>query len=206
MRIIRRVPKEIEVRMLETISLVNIANKRIDKMEITDEDAITRLSKGEIEAFTELYDKYVEKIYNFIFYRVSNRALAEDLTSEVFLRAFDRIETFNPEKSKFSTWLFQIAKNRLIDYYRAMKPLDELNESMEIASDYSVIDEVDRVFDVMRVKAILDKLESNERDLIIMRLWDDLSYREITELTGRSEASLKMHFSRIMKKLTNLYE
>jgi RNA polymerase sigma-70 factor (ECF subfamily) len=192
--------------MLETISLVNIANKRIDKMEITDEDAITRLSKGEIEAFTELYDKYVEKIYNFIFYRVSNRALAEDLTSEVFLRAFDRIETFNPEKSKFSTWLFQIAKNRLIDYYRAMKPLDELNESMEIASDYSVIDEVDKVFDAMRVKAILDKLESNERDLIIMRLWDDLSYREITELTGRSEASLKMHFSRIMKKLTNLYE
>lgn len=175
-------------------------------MEITDEDAITRLSKGEIEAFTELYDKYVEKIYNFIFYRVSNRALAEDLTSEVFLRAFDRIETFNPEKSKFSTWLFQIAKNRLIDYYRAMKPLDELNESMEIASDYSVIDEVDKVFDAMRVKAILDKLESNERDLIIMRLWDDLSYREITELTGRSEASLKMHFSRIMKKLTNLYE
>jgi RNA polymerase sigma factor (sigma-70 family) len=62
------------------------------------------------------------------------------------------------------------------------------------------------VFDAMRVKAILDKLESNERDLIIMRLWDDLSYREITELTGRSEASLKMHFSRIMKKLTNLYE
>lgn len=206
MRIIRRVPKEIEVRMLETISLVNIANKRTDKMEITDEDAITRLSKGEIEAFTELYDKYVEKIYNFIFYRVSNRDLAEDLTSEVFLRAFDRIETFNPEKSKFSTWLFQIAKNRLIDYYRAMKPLDELNESMEIASDYSVIDEVDKVFDAMRVKAILDKLESNERDLIIMRLWDDLSYREITELTGRSEASLKMHFSRIMKKLTNLYE
>lgn len=166
--------------------------------------AIQKCQSGELAEFAVLYDAYSDSIYKFIYYRIQDRYRAEDLTSEIFFKALKKIDHYNPDLAQFSTWLYQIARNHLVDHYRTFKALDELDEAIEISTSEDIPAELDKSYDAVKVRGAMEKLPLAMKEIIVMRMWEDLSYNEIAERTGKSEAALKMHMSRAMKKLAEI--
>lgn len=151
--------------------------------------------------FSELYEKYIEKIYSYIFYRVQHRETAEDLTSLTFTKALENFKKFSPSKGTFSAWLYRIAKNCIYDHYRSNHPNQNIEDAFDLHSEEDISAETDNKIQMEKIQKILSTLKSDQRDLVIMRLWDGLSYREIADITGKNENSLKVTFSRTLAKI-----
>src|SRR5580693_8433051 len=94
---------------------------------------LSKAKSGEETAFSQLYDLYFEKIYRFTFFRVSHKEVAEDLTEDVFIKAFASLNALT-QTASFEAWLYQIARRKVIDYYRSKRlqlPLDEVEHTLE---------------------------------------------------------------------------
>ncbi len=170
-------------------------------MENAELKAITACQAGERAAFGVVYDAYVERVYAFLFYKTYHRETAEDLTSQTFMKAMEHIGDYDPRKGKFSSWLYRIAQNTFIDHYRARKLTVSMDEVFELAAKGSLMKDVEAKFDLARVQAYLGSLDAETRDLIQMRVWQDLSYAEIAEIVGKNEGAVKMAFSRALREL-----
>ncbi|MBD3208004.1 MAG: sigma-70 family RNA polymerase sigma factor [Candidatus Nealsonbacteria bacterium] len=170
------------------------------KESINDEKIAELCQKGNLEEFSRLYNKYVEKIYNFIYYKSFHKETAEDLTSETFLKALKGIKKFDSNKGSFSSWLYRIARNNVIDFYRKKKA-SSIDEFWGIDSGEDIVSDIINKERVAEVKAYLKKLDSEKREIVIMRVWDNLPYKEIAEIVGKSEAACKMSFSRVMGQM-----
>ena len=166
-----------------------------------DSQYVKQVQAGNAEAFGILYDRYLDKIYRFIYYKTFNKETAEDLTSEVFHKALIKITSFDLDKGSFSTWLYQIARNRVIDYYRTAKSVVPLEDVFDMGVDERTPETLDAVAKLGEVKEYLQTLSAKQREIITLRVWEEKSYREIAELLGGSEDSVKMAFSRIIKEL-----
>lgn len=153
------------------------------------------------ENFSQLYDKYVKKIFNFIYYKTHHKETAEDLTSETFIKALTKISGFNESKGAFSTWLYQIARNTVIDFYRTKKNNLNIDDIWDLANEEDIVRDLDTKQKLTEVKKYLKILKSEQREILILRVWEGMSYREISEAVGKSEASCKMAFSRTIQKL-----
>lgn len=171
---------------------------------MTDSDRerkiISECKSGQSEAFSKLYDLYVEKIYKFIYYKTFHTQTAEDLTSEVFYKALKNIDKFNP-KYRFSTWIYKIAQNAITDYFRTYKKTINIEDVWDLADDADLIKQVDDKINFNKIKKHLNQLAAIQRDIIIMRLWQDLSYDEISEITGKSAENCRVIFSRSISSL-----
>ena len=154
-----------------------------------------------MEQFVYLYDRYVEKIYKFLYFRTFDRELAEDLTSQVFLKAMEKIGTVDESKGTFQAWLYRIARNLLIDEYRRSKPTEDLESHFDLADSTNVAGDTDKVLTNEKLRELLMTLPAEAQELVSMRLWDELPYAEIAVITGKTEGSLKMQFSRIIDQL-----
>lgn len=170
-------------------------------MEINEKKIIAECQKGRLEGFAILYDFYVKKIYNFIYFRTHHKETAEDITSQVFMRALKAIESFKGDNGSFSSWLYAIARNSVIDYYRTQKSNLDINDVWGLEDKSDIVKDIDTKVALEKIQKYLLKLAPEQREVIIMRLWDQLSYKEISDITGKSEASLKMAFSRTIGKL-----
>jgi RNA polymerase sigma-70 factor (ECF subfamily) len=171
-------------------------------MENDELQLVTSCQKGQYENFGLLYDKYVKKIYDFVFYRTLHKETAEDITSKVFIKALENIGSFKPEKAAFNTWLYQIARNSIIDHFRTHKPSGELDESLNLASSENLENQTHAKLELEKVKKYLNTLDPSVREIVVMRVWDGLSFKEIGEVVGKSEAASKMAFGRVMEKLS----
>lgn len=158
-------------------------------------------AEGDFRRFDALYGAYARKIYSFIYFRIHHREVAEDLTSLTFTKAVEHFSTFKPDAGSFSTWLYRIARNTLYDHYRVSKTVLELPETWEIASPERLEKQFDARQSLREVRKYLNELPQETRDIVIMRVWDDLSYAEISKIVGKSEAACKMSFLRAVQKL-----
>lgn len=172
-------------------------------METNEQELAQKFQAGQMENFAKLYDLYIKKIYDFTYFRTHHKQTAEDLTSLTFTKAFEKIERFNSKKGKFSTWLYQIARNTVIDYYRSNKQADDLSNAFNLSSSENVETDVDTKINLEKVNQYLKKLPEKSREIIIMRVWDGLPYKEIAFIVGSTEAACKMTFLREIKKLKN---
>jgi RNA polymerase sigma-70 factor (ECF subfamily) len=145
----------------------------------------------------------MEKIYNFIFYRTFHRETAEDLTSETFFRALKSIDSFDVERP-FAPWLYRIAHNSIIDHFRTRRESVDIDELWDLGEEDTTVHDLDVKIDYEGVKKHLGQLSQDQRDIIIMRIWDELPYRDIAQIIGKSEANCKMIFSRGVAKLREL--
>ncbi|MBI3231882.1 MAG: sigma-70 family RNA polymerase sigma factor [Candidatus Doudnabacteria bacterium] len=150
---------------------------------------IVSCQNGDYTAFGQLYDIYIRKIYDFLYFRTLHKQTAEDLTSTVFTKALEKIKQFDAKKAKFSTWLYQIAKNTLIDHFRTLRQTNDIQGIWDMPSDIDIERDADTVLLLEKVRTHIKELPALQRDIVIMRLWDGLPYREIAEVLNISEVS-----------------
>lgn len=153
---------------------------------------------AEPKIFEELYRRYSTSVYRFVRYRTNSNEDAEDITADIFLKAMAKIEQYDV-KYAFSTWLFTIARNTIIDFWRTKKVTLDL-EHIEELIDQSA-HKTERIDARLAVEKIMSQVSENDHTLIVLRFEEGLSYAEIAEITGRSETSLRTAFSRLKKAL-----
>lgn len=161
----------------------------------------TSCSNGNADAFGTLYDRYAERIYRFIYFKTFNKAVAEDITSEVFFKALRNIQSFDSTKAPFSAWLYRIARNTVIDHYRTFKETEPIDDVFDLGEDARTEEELDARSALGKVHQYLETLSAKQREIITLRLWEERSYKEIAEIVGGSEDSVKMAFSRAIRDL-----
>ena len=154
--------------------------------------------------FSSIYDKYVDKIYRFIFIKVSSQEIAEDLCSETFLRGWqvfkEREDIENPP-----AFLYQIARNLIIDHYR------EKGKAKIVSAEYTPIvdpredleEKANLSSDLEEVRLSLANLKGDYQDVIIYRYLDELSVPEIAKILNKSEGTIRVTLHRALKALKN---
>jgi len=168
----------------------------------SENELISRAKQGDRSAFAALYEQHVDQIFAYTFYRVRDRATAEDLTSTTFLRALNGLPTFDPRRGTLTSWLFRIARNSLTDHYRQLKPVLNLEDHAEqvdtnIGPAEQLADKERRV----ELEKLLTSLTEIQREVLLLRFWDNLSFSEIAAITGKSEAACKMQNRRALDQL-----
>ena len=159
---------------------------------------------GQEAAFSRLYDMFFDKMFRFVYYRVGHKEIAEDLTEEVFIRAFNNLSTLD-DASSFESWLYQIARNRIIDYYRTKKqllPLDDLENTLEYETN--VIDVVNLELQQKTFVKLLKELSPEQQTVIKLKFFDDLSNSEIAALMDKNEGAIRVIQHRAIAKLKEL--
>ncbi|HET9914520.1 MAG TPA: sigma-70 family RNA polymerase sigma factor [Anaerolineales bacterium] len=147
------------------------------------------------------YKEYLPRVYNFFCYRVSDEALAEDLTAATFEKAWRGRSRFRRDLSAFSTWLFTIARNVAADHFRRRGPDVPLEAVREHADPASLEETVQRDQDFAQLYAILSQLPARERELIAFKYGAGLNNREIARLTRLSESNVGTILNRTVEKL-----
>lgn len=155
----------------------------------------------EKEDILHLFNEYHEAIYRFTFFKVGNKEVAEDIVSTVFLKALEKSETFNPTKASEKTWLFTIAANTVKDHYKTYRHTKDIEDCYDLQSEEDVRDSVYRSDKKESVHRAMHKLNAKQRQLIILRVWEELSFDEIAQIVEQKTASCKMQFYRSLKIL-----
>ncbi len=158
---------------------------------------------GESSAFGLLYDHYEPQIYRFIYLKVSHREEAEDLTHQVFLQSFRKIAEYQEKSFPFSSWLYRIARNEVIDYYRVKKTHVSI-ESDEIDLPAPSQNSLDAELALEHIKRSIKRLKSIEQDVLILRFIEDLSPPEIAAAMGKTPLAVRLIQHRAIKNLKKL--
>ena len=166
---------------------------------------IKKAQDGEAEAFGQLYDHYLPKIYRFVFIKVSSQTDAEDLTQQIFLNAWQNIKSFQFQGFSISSWFYRIAYNEVVDFYRTRKhhePIETLPE--EILSESPGTDQAfDQNIEIGKIKIALQKLEGDQQNVLLMKFVDELSNKEIAQALNKSEGAIRVIQHRGLKQLKN---
>ena len=163
------------------------------------DELVEKSQNGDSKAFGELYEQFIDKIFRFVFFRVGRREVAEDLTQTVFLKALEHIKGFRKE-SQFSSWLFTIARNSIIDYYRSRKPVYSLGEFDELVAKDNTQDYESKEILVETLNAIR-RLKEEEQEVIILHSVEEYSFEEIARITKKSPGALRILKHRALRKL-----
>ncbi|HSM55117.1 MAG TPA: sigma-70 family RNA polymerase sigma factor [Candidatus Sulfomarinibacteraceae bacterium] len=159
---------------------------------------------GDGAAYGVLYERYLDAIYRFIYFRVGSGPEAEDLTEEVFVKAWEAIPDFTPDtEQSFSTWLYRIAHNLVIDYHRKRRPQSWTSEqlALEESKNPSVEDAAHQRQDAALVAQAVQRLNEVEQQVIILRFVEGLSHSEIAEIIGKSEGASRIIQHRALSNL-----
>jgi len=172
-----------------------------------DRYLIEQSKKGNVRAFAKIYDKYVEKIYRFIFLKTSQKEEAEDLTSQVFLHLLDKIKDIKDKESEIrnlQAFLYQIAKNLVIDFYR-VRGVREVSLEKEIKDNLTDPKDLGRNIivnsDVEMIRDALNKIREEYQEAVIFYYLEEMSVKEIAKMMDRSEGAVRQLISRGIKSL-----
>lgn len=159
------------------------------------------------DAFGELYDRYVKQIYRFVYFKVSNHEEAEDLTSEVFLKAWNYLQE-KKEVASFRGLLYRIARNAIIDLYRtrATRPEALSDEEMEVTDDNAWYQGITTTLESEKIIAALKNLKQEYQEVITLRYIDELEVSEIADIVGKGHITVRVTLHRALKKLKDILD
>jgi RNA polymerase sigma-70 factor, ECF subfamily len=185
---------------------MNIFNRRPKKPDYKalSDTELAALAKEDKDAFGELYERYVKKIYNYIYYRTSNQHDAEDLTARVFYRAMSHIDGYTDQGVPFQAWLYRIAHNLVANWHRdrgrrKIIPLDEFVASSlrSESPDRHTEDEEERE----HLMAAIRRLPPERQQLLLLKFVEHLSNAEIGDIMERTEGAIKSLYHRTLLAL-----
>ncbi len=169
-----------------------------------EEKLIQKAKEGGEEAFGLLYDRYITPIYRFVFLKVGGKkGDAEDITHEVFLSAWKNIKRYEFKGFPFSSWLYRIARNAVIDYYRTAKPsiaLDQVPEHF-VVTEISEEEKFDDALELQAIRGCLTLLEPVYQDVLIMKFIEEKTNKEIAAALEKSEGAVRVIQHRALKQL-----
>lgn len=162
-------------------------------MQIIDQDRLISLARdGSEYAISRLYEDHSQGVFRFLYYRTGDRSLAEDLTSEVFIRMLKSLPKFSERSGSFRSWLYTIARNITIDHYRKMKPGVDLPFDDElISSDPDPEDLLNAAESRQHLTASILELSEEHREIIALRFISHLSIQETASTLGKTVDSVK---------------
>jgi RNA polymerase sigma-70 factor (ECF subfamily) len=188
-----------------------MANQIVEKFK--NKKALSRLKSQDKEAFIEAYDENVDDIHRFVYFKIGSKEEANDLTSMIFLKTWNHIQTNSLEDSKtLRALLYKIARNTIIDYYRETSnkitaSLDDEDNKIEVIDEN--IDpqtRIDQEADLERIKSKLPLLKEEYREVIIMRFINDLTLEEIADISGKKIGNIRVLIHRALGALKTLVE
>jgi RNA polymerase sigma-70 factor (ECF subfamily) len=158
---------------------------------IQDAGLIKKIQEGRSELFGELYKRYVDSIYRYIFFRVNqDRFAAEDLTQVTFQKSLISILQYDTQKGSYQSWIFRIAHNVVIDFYRKQSKSERLHDMHE-ASHISLEEKLDVQIQFATVQEALNSLTSEQREVLILRFIEDMTPAEIARILDKDEAAIR---------------
>jgi RNA polymerase sigma-70 factor (ECF subfamily) len=180
----------------------------------SDEELMRRTQNGDKAAFEILYERYHSAVLSYLYRMLGNVEDVESIGQEVFLRAFRFAPTYRYPQ-KFSTWLFTITRNLAINHSRRRKRspvrnITELNlEGVDISGDpYQVAsratDDLEKQEEIARVLKALDDLPTDQKEVIVLGVFQDMSYAQMEEITGTKAVTLRSRMFHGLKKLASL--
>lgn len=183
----------------EAIALSNLSEKvLLEGAAIFDERALG-----------ELYDRYEARIYSYIYRRTGNESLAEDLTAQVFLKMLEAIRSDKAWHSSFSGWLYRIAHNAVIDYYRQRDRQQQVSLEDTLtatASDHNPVIMAESSLDAERLRIAISRLTEEQAEVITLRFLEGYSISEVAEMLDKTEGSIKALQYRAVTTLRQLLQ
>jgi RNA polymerase sigma-70 factor, ECF subfamily len=179
------------------------------ELEYNEEEILGRASQGDRDAFGQLYERYVERIFNYVYYRTGNLHDAEDLTARVFQRAMNHIKNYTDRGVPFSAWLYRIAHNLVANWHRDRSrkqeiPLDDL-PVVPTKGDHPERNLV-RSQEQESLLRMIRRLPPERQNLLILKFVENMSNAEIGEIMGRSEGAVKSLYHRTLLSLRDQLE
>ncbi|NOT89491.1 MAG: RNA polymerase sigma factor [Lysobacter sp.] len=177
-----------------------------DVAEVSDESLMLAYAAGDAAAFERLYQRHRSKLYRFLARQLhGNGALADEFFQDVWQRVITARQSWKPDAA-FSTWLYRIAHNRLADHWRALQHRpptpDDADERTERMPDHDTPErQLSEFEERRRLQLALDELPDEQREVILLRLEQDLSLEEIGEMTGVGRETVKSRLRYAMDKL-----
>jgi len=179
-----------------------------EKELISESDLIALACEGDADAFGSLYEKYIEKIYNYIYFRTSNVKDAEDICSRVFLRALHHIDRYEDRGYPFSAWLYRIAHNLVVNWYRDKERADEISLAEQYpppTMDGDVEDRIEKDSETEQLLSVIQGLPEDRKELLILKHVEGLTNTEIGEIMDRTEGAVKALYHRTLESLRDDY-
>ncbi len=169
------------------------------------EKLVDRAIDGDGDAFGRLYDLHVDRVYRHIYYRVSNTADAEDLTQQVFIKAWQAISRYKKTASLFLAWLIKISHNLVIDFYRAKKSETYIDFDIVATKPESDPEHmVEACFNQQELRRAILELHGDQSQVILMRFIEDFSYEEIAASLGKSVGAVRVILHRGLARLKKI--
>jgi len=168
-----------------------------------EEKLISAARAGDTASFDALYSHYIPAIYRFVYMKVSHREEAEDLTHEVFLLAWQNLHRYTSRGFPFSSWLYQIARNKVIDHYRLKKPNISLEDTHVdlVKIENQMESDVDQELSLEKIKTVLHELTPDQQDVILMKFMEDCTHAEIAVALGKSQGAIRLLQHRAINEL-----
>jgi len=168
---------------------------------------VTLAQQGDAEAFGEVYDAYVDSIYRYLYYRVGSHAVAEDLTSETFLRALRRIDSFTWQGKDIGAWFVTIARNLVTDHAKSSRFKLEVSTADMLDADHADDGIEEEVIGRLQNAVLLEavrQLKAEQQECIVLRFLQGLTVAETSKAMGRSEGAVKQLQLRAVRALAKL--
>ncbi|MDX1662442.1 MAG: sigma-70 family RNA polymerase sigma factor [Candidatus Promineifilaceae bacterium] len=155
---------------------------------------VHRAKDGDGDAFAQLYDAYIEQVYRFVHYRVGERQLAEDLSADTFLKAWEHLDRYEERGLPFGAWLFRIARNTVIDHYRTRKAQVQWDETVFQIEDPDAPDVAEAVGTQLaaeRVIGALDALTDDQRDVLILKFLQGMNTATVADIMEKKPGAIR---------------
>lgn len=176
--------------------------------ELTEEKKMIEAAKADLTLFKPLYKKYVKAVFRYSYHRLGkNRDMAEDITSETFVKAIEKFHSYEPREKPFVVWLYTIAHNLIVDYYRSKRSKNVSFDALVIPPTEetdSIIDELSRDDLKKRIDEKREELPDDLSHIFTLHLTENLTFKEIAKLIGRTEGAVKMQYYRGLDILKGL--
>jgi RNA polymerase sigma-70 factor (ECF subfamily) len=192
------------------VSDIKLMQKSTGNLTITDEQLMLKSMEGDKKAFYILVGRWNKPIINFFYKSIGDQETAEDLAQEVFINVW-KTKNYNP-RAPFYSWLYRIAKNKLIDYYRKKKPvivsIDDKPEVIDISAPFqlNIVDKLISQEEQKMLKNALNELSEDQKTILILSKYQKLAYEDIAKIMDCSSDTVKVRVFRAVKSFVKKFK
>ena len=185
-------------------TMLNVSPSKLLNPATNELKLISLPQQGDAEAFARLYACYVERITRYVYFRVTDHELAEDITSRIFLKMLEKLDTYQVGQSPIGAWLYRMAHNAIIDHYRTKKTFISLEDvhPAEVRQEDEFEEKSDLQIKSQQLRAALQVLIEAQQRVLILKFIDGLSTQEIARQLGKLPGAVRGLQMRALRRMT----